>query len=173
MRYISPLLLLAVAVSACSEVPTRSSAPPPTEHFPAFSAQEAAPDANVIRVPVSGVFFNPCTGEDIAWSGEAVFVERFVFEPGGFHRIDLTQLRATGTGLLSRDNYRLQQVEALNANASFTFVTNPATQVLAVRVVNTTSGDVLRANLLFHVTRNALGEIVVVFLRFEFDCGGS
>ena len=162
-------LMLTLTVMACSDLPTQS--PDGALHGPDLRTTSQATPANVTRVSLDGSFFNPCSGESIAWSGEAVFVERFVLEPGSLHRIDLTQVHATGTGELTGDHYQLHQAGGLSANGN-PQGTNPATSIVPVTVVNTTSGGVFHATLHFHVTRNAVGEIVVVFNRFEFDCHG-
>lgn len=172
MRSASLILLFTVAISACSETSTGPSDPTATGPLPSLSTQTQAPDADVIRVPLSGVFFNACSGENIAWNGEATFVVRFLFEPGGFHRIFVRSLRATGTGLTSGDTYLMREAATLNANASFTFGTNPANIATHATIVNTTSGGVFNGLLRFHVTRNALGEIVVVFTDLEIKCVG-
>ena len=162
-------LTLTLTAMACSDLPTRS----PDRALPGSNIRTAShvTPANVTRVPLDGSFFNPCSGESIAWSGAAVFVERFVLAPGSLHRIELTQLHATGTGELTGDHYELQQAGGLSANGHARG-TNPATSIVPVTVVNTTSGGVYHATLHFHVTRNALGEIVVVFNRFDFECRG-
>ena len=133
------------------------------------SAEATTINENVI-VPVNSVTVNPCTGEEIAYSGEAHFMFHITFDDaGGAHGTSRNNLQGvTGVGLVSGDVYRI--VGEAGGTSNFTGATE-VTTVQNTLFVGPGPDNNFRAQFIFHTTCNANG-CSVQLVNTETSCQG-
>lgn len=123
----------------------------------------AADGVTVSRFPVSFGFFNPCTNENVDFSGTAMTVADQTPDTHGltFHSIDVS---LKGVGATSGDRYHeqfaitvsLQGTEDASDNGAFS-----ENNVVHSRIVAQGPRNDLVFSIVFHQTINANGELVV------------
>jgi hypothetical protein len=133
------------------------------------SAEATTIRENII-VPIQGVTTNPCTGEEIAYSGDSHHVFHVtVDESGGFHgTVHINFQGASGVGLVSGDEYQI--AAQAGGTSNFTGVSE-TTNVQNVLFVSPGPDNNFRAHYLFHYTCNSNG-CSVQFIRTEVSCQG-
>jgi hypothetical protein len=124
---------------------------------------------------------HPCLGEDVHWTGKAVFLVHEVSnrgapppeEPGFQHLVFLTSIHLTGTGLTSGNTYRLnstgaQPLQSPDDQEPFPFVNKLTAHELLIG-----PGGGVIGTITFNITivQNANGEVTaeVVFIELECD----
>ncbi len=133
---------------------------------------QATTDTFVVKQPFNKTLFNPCTGEEVQFTGDILFLYRETRDPnGGFHIEQHTSgAGVTGTGE-SGTQYRLVGV----ARQGVYFApgeTREATSVQSLRLVSNGSSDNYVLVTQIHVTFNANGEPTVVLFREDIECVG-
>lgn len=127
-----------------------------------------------VTIPINHVTINPCTGEEIALSGDAHFVLHFTFdESGGGHGSGHTNLQGvSGVGLTSGDVYRLVAVSGGTSNfiAPTENGTVTITSVSNTRIVGPGPDNNFLGRFIFHATVNANGELTTQFADIEARC---
>ena len=121
---------------------------------------------------------HPCLGEDVHWTGKAVFLVHETTNRGapeeGFQHLDfVTSIHLTGTGLVSGNTYRLnstgaQPLQSPDDQEPFPFVNKLTAHELLIG-----PGGGVIGTITFNITivQNANGEVTaeVVFIELECD----
>ena len=120
-------------------------------------------------VPVEQTFFDPCTGEFVRLTGELLLIERETSD--SVVRVVVSR-RLVGIGEDTGQRYSVkeslqQSIKFPSGSASGPFST---TVVSTMTVVSPGADPNFRTRLVFHITRNAAGEITA---DVEVDEGGS
>jgi hypothetical protein len=134
---------------------------------------QAADGVTVSRFPVSGSFVNPCTNENIVFSGTALTVIDPTPDNHGveFHSIDIALKgvgETTGTRYVSTFaiTISLQGTEAMSDGGAFA-----ETNAIVSRLIAPGPENDLVFRIIFHFTINANGEVVGLHLtRTEETC---
>ncbi len=127
--------------------------------------------AVVSHQDLSGVFMNPCNGELIAFSGDAVFVTHIMPRPDGGVRVNVhanTQ-GFSGVGLTTGAQYQLIE------SVSFTELMTPDNATVHERVVLNVVGHADAPNFFIHVVGTvhvdfATGDVGVTFQQDRTEC---
>jgi len=127
--------------------------------------------AVVVNQDLSGVFMNPCNGEMIAFSGDAVFVTHIMPRPDGSVRTNIhanTQ-GVSGVGLTTGASYQLIE------SVSFTELLTPDNSTVHERVVLNIVGHGDVPNFFMHVVGIvhmdfATGDVDVKFQQERTEC---
>jgi hypothetical protein len=127
--------------------------------------------AVVVHQDLSGVFLNPCNGELIAFSGDAVFVTHIMPRPDGSVRANIhanTQ-GVNGVGLTTGAQYQLIE------SVSLTKLMTPDNDTVHERVVLNVVGHGDAPNFFLHVVEIihvdfATGDVDVKFQQDRTEC---
>jgi hypothetical protein len=121
-----------------------------------------------VTVPIEGVTVHPCTGEEIAFSGDSHTVSHVTIDDsGGVHGTSHTNLQGvTGVGLVSGDVYRIQSVSGDSSN--FTGASELTGEINTL-FVSPGPDNNFRARFLYHTTCNSNG-CSVQFFNAEVSC---
>ena len=136
-----------------------------------YAVVALADGAVVVHQDLSGVFPNPCNGELIAFSGDAVFVTHIMPRPDGSVRANIhanTQ-GVNGVGLTTGAKYQLIE------SVSFTEVLTPDNATVHERVVLNVVGHGDAPNFFLHVVGTvhvdfATGDVDVTFQQDRTEC---
>ena|SRR5215211_6080119 len=126
------------------------------------------------RVPISGVFVNPCTGEEVTYEGTIHLVfQRTEDASGGFHFKGHQNIQVQGVGtsgakyVILETNNQQQNFDVFSESAS-SFTSTDTFQV--IRQGSETAEDDFQGKATFHVTVNANGEVTSDVVKFESEC---
>jgi hypothetical protein len=173
MKNTALLVLSAVALSACQDVPTRTLAPE-APMFAAASSPAITTTYNEI-VPLDQYIFVACAnggaGELVQLSGDLhVLITSTIngntirvnshFQPQG----------GTGVGLTTGDTYQATGVTQDQSNGNLLNGQFEASFVNNFRIIGRGPGNNFLSHENFHVTVNAAGEISTTHDNVSFDC---
>ena len=131
----------------------------------------SAGPAESVTVPVSGNFFNFCTGEDTFISGINHFVTQTTVTPeGGIHVVMLMNaIGFHGVGLVTGTRYN--NVGTIVRVSTFDVTPGSTTEVtLRLRMVSEGPASDIVLNEMFHVTFNANGVMTADIESFSDTC---
>jgi hypothetical protein len=122
-----------------------------------------------IKIPVSGVVFNPCNGENVSFSGLDHVTARVTIDgSGGFHLATHDNIHVTGTGDQGNtyegnqeDNSVINGRVGVEQTATFTF-----------SEISKGSAPNFEVHALFHLTVNANGTVTAFVNNFTAVCRG-
>jgi hypothetical protein len=127
-------------------------------------AANVAGRVSVSRSPISFSLFNPCTNENIEFSGTTLGLIDTTPEDNHFifHAVEIG---VTGIGETSGARYR--EVFAITDVRQGSFENGPFVETLSIhsRVITAGGGNDLDFDIIFHLTINANGDMVVIFNR--------
>jgi hypothetical protein len=164
--------ILFLGLAGCREV----SAPDPVSDRPAFARATAE---TTLEVEIQDfVGSHPCLGEDVHWTGTALFLVHETTNRGapeeGFQHLDfISSIHLVGTGLESGNTYLLnstgaQPLQSPSAEEAFPFVDKLSGHEKLIG-----PGGGLIGTVTFNITivQNANGEVTaeVVFIELECD----
>jgi hypothetical protein len=121
------------------------------------------------------IFTNPCTGEQIAVSGEIHHTLNIVTDADGFeaHVSDLAVLLGKATGLTTGTTYLIKEPFQVKFNTpSLTAPPGTFTVVDMLTLVSQGSADNLVVQGVFHLTFTGLGEVKTTVDLFNAKCVG-
>ena len=123
--------------------------------------------ASVSKFPVSFSLFDPCTNENVDFSGSAMAVLTTQDNHTVFHSVDIN---VTGTGETSdasyREHFSVLIAEQGNDQTGPYAETNP----VHFSVITPGGGNDLEGNAIFHITITANGDVAVFLNRFTATC---
>ena len=136
-----------------------------------YAGVALADGAVVVHQDLSGVFTNPCNGELIEFSGDAVFVTHIMPRPDGSIRANIhanTQ-GVNGVGLTTGAQYQLIE------SVSFTELMTPDNATVHEHVVLNVVGHGDAPNFFMHVVGTihmdfATGDVDVTFQQDRTEC---
>jgi hypothetical protein len=163
------LLAAAALLLAACESPAPTSVPPSVA--PLFSASDGAdPLHRRIVLPISGTFFNRCSGEQVTVEGEMQLILHFVTDESGGNHFVLHEndMRLTGVGLESGRKYVGSSTTNFMGQTVFPLVTTTA--VVSSRLIG--QGDTPDSQLfiLSHLTFEIGGEVRSNHFEFRVEC---
>ena len=136
-----------------------------------YAGVALADGAVVVHQDLSGVFPNPCNGEMIAFSGDAVFVTHIMPRPDGSVRttIHANTQGVSGVGLTTGAPYQLIESE------SFSELLTPDNSTMRLNVVLNVVGHGDAPNFFIHVIETvhvdfATGDVDVKFQQDRTEC---
>jgi hypothetical protein len=141
---------------------------------PAAQAQATSERVNE-RIPISGSFPNPCTGEVFTFEGTLHLVGHTVVDSsGGVHFKGHEQINAqgvsdTGAKYVFTGVFNEEVTFDIDGESAFT-----ATQTFPVHIIRQgedgTEEDYHQVPFVTHLTWNANGELTAEVINIEFDC---
>ena len=142
----------------------------------AFTATDAAAQAESQKIPFAQVAFVPCAdggaGENVLIEGTLHILSKFSFDAnGGVHvKLHFQPQGATGTGLSTGDVYHATGVtqETLNINASGLPITN--TFINSFKIIGEGPNNNLLIQETVHVTINENGELTANVVNLSAEC---
>jgi hypothetical protein len=140
------------------------------------SAASADPGATThLVVPIVYRSDNPCTGEDVLFTGELrQVVTTFLDRAGHIHFAESEHLSLIGTGLASGAQYRF--IQTSNDSANYDLAPNgflfESTIVTTVRMIGEGSIDDFFVHVHAHITRNANGDVTSNVISIQTECLG-
>jgi hypothetical protein len=137
-------------------------------------APPAQAQATSERIPISGTFPNPCTGEEFTFEGTLHLVGNdFLDSSGGAHFKGHSNLQAQGVSP-SGAKYVITAVgnEELrfNIDAESAFTSTQTFPVHIIRQGEDGTEEDYHAQFVVHFTQNANGELTADVANIEFDC---
>jgi hypothetical protein len=138
------------------------------------ATQAATTVHDTFIVPFDRVLFNPCTGEDVAFSGHVVVTSATTIDDhGGFHgHVTSTPRAVRGTGVSSGITYA-----AVGATLDTLYSAPNQTPFVSVftstfTLVSPGASENVQIRLAGHVTLTANGDLSAVFSTFSLQCTG-
>jgi hypothetical protein len=122
-----------------------------------------------VRIPVSGVVFNPCNGETVTFNGIDHFTATVTLDgAGGFHTTAHDNVHVTATGSLG-NSYEGNQEDNFEFNGR---VGVEQTFGLTFSEISRGSAPNFEMHILQHVTVNANGTVTAFLDNITSNCRG-
>lgn len=135
--------------------------------FAAFGSASATP--NIESIEIDSTVFNPCTQEDVHFSGTVHIMQTLSEdENGGSHlAINISYADVLGTGLNTGNLYKYVGGSTQTVYQDSDIAPLTSTVQLKVRWVTAGGQNDLGIRVFQHITRNASGELVAYSYTFE------
>jgi hypothetical protein len=121
-----------------------------------------------VDIPVSGVVFNPCNGENVFFNGVDHFTAHLTISGIGFHLDTHDNIHVTATGDQG-NSYEGNQEDNSETNGR---VGAEQTVMLVFREISKGSAPNFEVHTLLHVTVNADGTVTAFVNNFTSVCRG-
>jgi hypothetical protein len=127
-------------------------------------------DPPKITIPEDFILSDPCTGEQVHFTGSTTFSFAFSTNNNTFHISDHATERLDGVGLTTGAKYRTNVEENLEANGSLSGFPVEENMVFNQHVIAQGALDNFNLKETFHITINANGTITVDRISVEASC---
>ena len=123
-------------------------------------------------IPVNGTVFNPCNGENVAFTGVDHFTASTTSSRnGGFHLDTHDNVHVTAIGD-EGNTYVGNEEDSLHLNVSLSGSTGEENVPLTFSEISQGSAPNFEMHALLHITINADGTVTVSFSHFTAACRG-
>ena len=124
-------------------------------------------------IPIDDIFYNECTEEDVAFSGDLHLLVGGNITPSGMGHLNIhiNNQGVTGEGDITHDSYQVVGAANLTINTDM-YDGNPLVlnAVLHMQFVSQGSADNLRLSVHLHITVNANGDVTATLGEITTEC---
>jgi hypothetical protein len=133
-----------------------------------FAMKSRASVVTNVDIPLSGVVFNPCNGENVSFTGLDHFTARVTLSGAGFHVANHENIHVTASG--DQGNaYVGNQEDNSEVNGR---VGIEQTMQLVFSEISKGSAPNFEVHAIFHITANANGTVTAFVNNFTTACRG-